>query len=517
MTNDVTKAALSLRRLSKSFGGERALKDTDFAVGIGEIHGLVGRNGSGKSTLIKILSGFHTPDPGAECRIDGHVVTLPLDPASARALGLVFVHQDLALAPGCTVLENMRIGRYSARGLGRINWQRERERVSQRLQTVGLDIHPETPVEQLRPVERAQVAIARALDEVAHRERGILVLDEPTTFLPRDDVETLFDAVRRVVSRGFSAIFVSHRVEEIKQLTDSVSVLRDGERVATRRTSDISENELIELILGQPLSELYPARLTVGTNQVFSVDNLTGGGIHNLSLSMRQGEIAGVTGIAGMGHDSLPYLLFGAEPASGGELQQANMAPEDLRFMTPKKAIARGIGMVPSDRLRRGGIPAFTVRENVSLPDIWRYFATGVLRQSRERLDINRLLRTFLVRPPETEIPLGTLSGGNQQKALLAKWLQMKPKVLLLHDPTQGIDVGAKKEIFVQIENAAARGAAVLISSTEYEDLAHLCHRVLVFRDGQVSAELQGTTLSEESIVEACYRQSYAAPIGCRS
>ena len=170
--------------------------------------------------------------------------------------------------------------------------------------------------------------------------------------------------------------------------------------------------------------------------------------------------------------------------------------------------MARGIGMVPSDRLRRGGVPAFTVRENVSLPAVWKYFATGVLRHYRERLEISGLLRTFLVRPPETEIPLGTLSGGNQQKALLAKWLQMEPEVLLLHDPTQGIDVGAKKEIFVQIENAAARGAAVLISSTEYEDLAHLCHRVLVFRDGEVSAELQGVSLSEESIVEACYRQS---------
>jgi ribose transport system ATP-binding protein len=508
MMNDAGEAALSLRHLSKSFGGERALKDTDFVVGAREIHGLVGRNGSGKSTLIKILSGFHSPDPGAECRIAGQRVNLPLDPASARALGLVFVHQDLALAPGCSVLENMRIGRYSPRGLGRINWQRERERVSQRLKTVGLDLDPDTLVERLRPVERAQVAIARALDEAAHGERGVLVLDEPTTFLPRDDVEILFDAVRRVVSRGFSAIFVSHRIEEIKQLTDRVSVLRDGVRVATRRTSDISENELVELILGQPLSELYPPRLTVGTDLLFSVGNLTGRSIRNLSLSMRRGEIAGVTGIAGMGHDSLPYLLFGAEPASGGELQQANMAPEDLRFMTPKKAMARGIGMVPSDRLRRGGVPAFTVRENVSLPAVWKYFATGVLRHYRERLEISGLLRTFLVRPPETEIPLGTLSGGNQQKALLAKWLQMEPEVLLLHDPTQGIDVGAKKEIFVQIENAAARGAAVLISSTEYEDLAHLCHRVLVFRDGEVSAELQGASLSEESIVEACYRQS---------
>lgn len=497
-----------MRHLSKSFGGERALKDTDLAIAAGEIHGLVGRNGSGKSTLIKILSGFHSPDPGAECRLAGQNVDLPLSPASARALGLVFVHQDLALAPGCSVLENMRIGRYAARGFGRINWPYERKRVAEGLQSVGLDLDPDTLVERLRPVERAQVAIARALDEAAHRERGVLVLDEPTTFLPRDDVETLFDAVRRVVARGFSAIFVSHRVEEIKRLTDRVSVLRDGVRVATRRTSDISEDGLVELILGQSLSELYPPRLTAGSDLLFSVRNLNGAGIRNLSLSMRRGEIVGVTGIAGMGHDSLPYLLFGAEPGAAGVMEQAGLVPEDLRFMTPKKAMARGIGLVPSDRLRRGGIPAFTVRENVSLPAAWKYFTSGVLRHARERQDIGALLQAFSVRPPETENALGTLSGGNQQKALLAKWLQMEPTVLLLHDPTQGIDVGAKKEVFAQIESAAVRGAAVLISSTEYEDLAHLCHRVLVFRDGEVSAELQGVALTEESIVEACYRQS---------
>ena len=499
--------ALSLRHLSKSFGGERALNDIDFAVGAGEIHGLVGRNGSGKSTLIKILAGFHRPDPGAECRLAGQTVSLPLDPVSARALGLVFVHQDLALAPGCSILENMRIGRYSARTFGRINWRRERERVARGLLSVGLDVDPETLIEQLRPVERAQVAIARALDEAAHRERGLLVLDEPTTFLPRNDVKILFDAVRRVVSRGFSAIFVSHRVEEIKQLTDSVSVLRDGVRVATRRTSDISENELVELILGQSLSELYPPRLTAGGDPLFSVANLTGGSIRNVSLSIARGEIVGVTGIAGMGQDDLPYLLFGAEPASGGAMNQANKAVQDMESLTPKTAMARGVGLVPSDRLRRSGVPAFSVRENVSLPAVWKHFAGGVLRHKREQAETAELLRTFSVRPPASEIPLGSLSGGNQQKALLAKWLRLEPEVLLLHDPTQGIDVGAKKEIFVQIENAAARGAGVLISSTEYEDLAHLCHRVLVFRDGEVSAELEGAGLSEQSIVEACYRQ----------
>jgi ribose transport system ATP-binding protein len=508
MANERGEAALSLRHLSKSFGGERALKDTDLLVGPGEIHGLVGRNGSGKSTLIKILSGFHSPDPGAECFLAGQSVDLPLAPASARALGLVFVHQDLALAPGCSVIENMRIGRYAARGLKRINWSHERERVVEGLRSVGLDVDPSTLVEQLRPVERAQVAIARALDEAAHREKGVLVLDEPTTFLPRGDVKALFDAVRRVVERGFSAIFVSHRVEEIKQLTDCVSVLRDGVRVATLRTSDVSEDELVELILGQSLSELYPQRVTAGADLVFSVANLTGAGVRDLSFSVRRGEILGVTGIAGMGQDSLPDLLFGAEPSAEGTLTRTAGTPEELRFMTPKKAMGLGIGLVPSNRLRRGGVAPFTVRENVSLPIVWKYFTGGILRRSRERQDVSALLRTFSVRPPETESALGSLSGGNQQKAILAKWLQLEPTLLLLHDPTQGVDVGAKKEVFAQIEIAAARGAAVLISSTEYGDLAHLCHRVLVFRNGTVSAELQGTGLTEDSIVEACYRRN---------
>ena len=511
-TDEHGEAALELRHLSKTFGGTAALRDTDLVIRRGEIHGLVGRNGSGKSTLIKILSGFHEPDEGAELRLGGERVELPVDPARARKYGLTFVHQDLALAPGCTVMENMRIGRYRLHGLGRIDWNQERKYVRAALAKVGLDESPDALLQTLRPVNRALVAIARALGEAEeHEGLGVLVLDEPTTFLPRGDVDVLFDAIRRIAERGTSVLFVSHRVEEIKTLTHRVSVLLDGVRVATVETAATPEARLVELILGRELKDLYPQRTKHGTDTILDVKALTGSIIRNLDFSIQRGEIVGMTGIAGMGHDELPYLIFGAQPAASGGISLAGKDPVAAADLRPNAAMKLGLALLPADRQWASGVAAYTVRENVSLPIVRRFFRRGLLRQRQEHSVVGGLLRAFQVTPPRPNHIFGALSGGNQQKALLAKWLQMRPPVLILHDPTQGVDLGAKKEVFGHIENAAAAGSGVVICSSEYEDLAHLCHRVLIFRDGQIVAELSGSNLTEDHIVDHCYRQDAAA------
>lgn len=511
-TPESGEAALELRHLSKTFGGTAALRDTDLVVRRGEIHGLVGRNGSGKSTLIKILSGFHEPDEGAELWLAGERVELPVDPPKARARGLTFVHQDLALAPGCTIMENMRIGRYRHNSVGRIDWNVERRFVRAALAKVGLDVSPDAMLQTLRPVNRALVAIARALSEVEeHDGLGVLVLDEPTTFLPRGDVEVLFEAIRQIADRGTSVLFVSHRIEEVKAVTQRVSVLLDGVRVATVETSETTEEQLVELILGRELKDLYPARGPRGADEILKVESLTGAIVRGVDFSVHRGEILGMTGIAGMGHDELPYLLFGAQSATNGTICLAGQDRVAAADLNPKAAMKLGLALLPADRQWASGVADYTVRENVSLPVIQRFFRGGLLRHREERSVVGDLLRAFQVTPPRPNHILGALSGGNQQKALLAKWLQMRPPVLILHDPTQGVDLGAKKEVFQHIENAAEAGSGVIICSSEYEDLAHLCHRVLVFRDGQIAAELTGSNLTEDHIVDHCYRQSAAA------
>jgi ribose transport system ATP-binding protein len=497
--------AIEIENLSKSFGGVRVLHNVGFTVNRGEIHGLVGRNGSGKSTLIKILSGYHHPDHGGSLRVAGSDVSLPVAPGRSHRLGLSFVHQDLGLTPGMTIMENVRIDRFDT-GFGwRIRWRRERERVRRDLKRFGIEASPSRLIRDTSPVDRALVALVRALTQLEGVDGGVLVLDEPTAYLPFDGVGRLFDATREAARNGTGVIFVSHRLEEITTLTDRVSVLRDGHLAGTVDTPGVTESRLIEMIAGGTLVETVRGHAVVGDQAILRVDGLSGTAVRGVSFMLRRGEVLGLTGLIGMGHEEVPYLLFGARPASAGAVE---LGGHDVRFkgLTPGKAMQAGMALVPADRQGASGVAQLSLRENVTLPTIDRHFVLAALNKRRETAQTRALLEQYGVRPPAPGRQLGTLSGGNQQKALLAKWFQRLPKVLLLHEPTQGVDVGAREDIFREIRDVAeTHGTGILFVSSDYDDFARICDRVLVFRYGAVVGELSGASLTRERIIEACY------------
>jgi ribose transport system ATP-binding protein len=502
-----TTPLLSATNVSKTFGGRPVLRNVDLTLRRGEVHGLLGANGSGKSTLIKILAGYHHPDPGGRIEIDGREVAFPLK--ASDGLGMSFVHQELALVGDATITENLRLGRYET-GVGwRVSWREERRKVADSLHRFGIAAGPDTLAGELRPVEQALVAILRALEELGSHNGGILVLDEPTAYLPRDGVGRLFDAVHDIAAQGFGVLFVSHRLDEVRALTDRVSVLRDGALVLSTETDGLSEKEMVNAIVGFELEDLYPepGERPV-TDRALTVQSLDGRVARDVSFELRKGEIVGLTGLVGMGWEEVPYLLFGAESSTGGTIKIAEAATVEASTLTPRRALSQGIALLPADRRRDSGVGDASATENLTLPTLARHFIGGRLRTKNERRHAIQKMRDYQVSPLSPGAALGTFSGGNQQKVLLAKWLDTAPAVLMLHEPTQGVDVGARKNIFGRIQRAASEGTAVLFASAEYEDLAHLCDRVLVFRHGRIAAELEGDALTQDRIVDRSYRDA---------
>ena len=506
MPADKTVSALEVHNISKTFGGVKALTDVAFKVLPGEIHGLLGQNGSGKSTLIKVLSGYHTPDEGGTMSIGATGIDLPVRAGRARALGLSFVHQDLGIVDQLTVLENMLVGRYRVKGCGPIRWRWERRRAQEAVDRFGLRIRVDDLARRLTDTDRALIAIVRAVEDVREAPGGgILLLDEPTVYLPKDSLDRLFMTMRGVAQQGTAIIFVTHQLGEVKQVTDRVTVLRDGRVVDTLATPSVTETELIEVILGRPLGDLYPTgESSETTTEVLTLSDVCGATVTGVNLTIHAGETVGVTGLVGAGYEEIPYLIFGARAGDGRISLGGNTYEVGRR--TPRASIAAGLALVPANRLRDAVAVKLSVQENVGLPLLGRFFRRGLLRTRELRQALRKVLKTFGVRPPDPERRLGTLSGGNQQKAVLAKWLQNEPRVLLLHEPTQGVDVGARSQIFSLLSAAAEKGTGVIIASSEHEDLAHLCDRVIVFRDGSQVSELRGDAVQAERILEESYR-----------
>lgn len=506
----VAQPALEIRDLSKRFGGAVALDGVSLSVRQGEVHGLLGQNGSGKSTLIKILSGFHAPEPGARLTLYGRDVALPLAPGAFRKLGLAFVHQHLGLIPSLSVMENILLGDFASQTRWRIDWRAEVARIKSLFAEYDLAIHPQATIGDLPQVDRCLVAIVRAMEEIRnaqeeHGGQGILVLDEPTPFLPRLGVDRLFTLVRAVVAKGASVIFVSHDVEEILEITDRATVLRDGRVAGVVETELARPEDFVELIVGKRV-ELYRSTQASVTPRepTVAVEGLSGQVVRQLSFRLGDGEVVGLTGLIGSGFDEVPALLYGARKASAGALV-LDGKQFDLPQMTPLRAIENGIAYLPADRIGASGAGSLPVVDNVSLPSL-RRFAAG-LRLDRAHMFrwAGEIGRAHDVRPADPGLYLENLSGGNQQKVLLAKWLEIGPRLLLLDEPTQGVDVGARQQVFSAIDRAAREGTVVICASTDAEQLAQICRRVLVFAHGRVIAELVGGEVTKEEIAYQCY------------
>lgn len=507
---------LRIEGLSKQFGGAKALDDVSLTVNVREVHGLLGQNGSGKSTLIKVLAGFHEPDPGARLWINGGPVRLPLPPGGFRALGISFVHQHLGLLPTLTVLENLLMDDLATESRWRISWAREAQRAREVFARYGLDIDPSEPVSRLSPVKRALLAIVRAFDELRRARlpaghHGLLILDEPTPFLPAGDVQRLFRLVRDIVRDGASVIFVSHDIDEVLEITDRATVLRDGRAVGSFETRSVTKDDIVEMIVGHRV-EWKRQTGTAESHGAASIrlHRLTGGVLRDVTVEASRGEVIGLTGLIGSGYDDVVYLTFGVRPAVAGTLE-IDGRTFDLSEMSPPKAIAAGCVLIPGDRQNAGAVGTLTVLDNVSLPVLGQVTRSWLIRNARLFANAVKLAERFDVRPRDPFFLLGSLSGGNQQKVILAKWFQMHPSLILLDEPTQGVDVGARGQVFDVIREAVKEGACVLCASCDFEQLEAICHRVLIFNDGKIVSELGGAEINKASIAEQCYMAAESA------
>ena len=489
---------LEIAHLSKTYPGQVALDDATLVVRPGEIHALVGQNGSGKSTLIKLVAGYVKADHGGDVRFSGQPIDLWTADRSIRERIRV-VHQDLGLVPTLSTVENLGLGRGYHTGFGgRIRWRSEVRRAQQLLLAFGLAPDVRQPVATLTNAERAAVAIMRALQDWDTDQPGLLILDEPTASLDRQEVDALFREVRRVASAGAGVLFVSHILEEVLGLADRITVLRDGRVVAAGIPTDgLDEAALVELIVGRPVADLFPEHHEAHGRPVLEAEMVFGVTLRGVNLKVHAGEILGVAGLAGSGRDEIAGALFGATPRFAGKV----LVDKRKVFATPRDSIRAGIALVPADRKVAGLDPEDRLRDHVPLPRLGPLQRRGMLSRRAVNETSADWIDRLDVQPPLLDRRMEKFSGGNQQKAVMARWLRIEPKVLLLDEPTQGVDVGAKASIYRQIRNAADDGMAVLVASSDAEELAHLCDRVLVCRSGTVAIELRGSSLTEERII----------------
>ena len=489
----------SAEHLTKSFYGTTVLKDVSFKIGTGEIVALLGQNGSGKSTLIKVLTGFHVPDNASEASLvlDGQRHRLPLGESESAMFKIGAVHQDLGLCASASVAENLVIAPSRGRDLYPLRWGRVYSEARALLERVKVtDVAPRAIIRDLTPMQQASVAIARAIGQVENG--GLLILDEVTAFLAQDAVGELCDLVKEIAASGVSVLFVSHRLEEIWRLCSRALVLRDGELVADIDLERSSNTELIDAVVGEPLEWLYPSKEETGGDVRLRVELAPDSGAGGLQFEARSGEIVGVTGLRGMGYRRLLRALYGVRREAG--TLEIDGEVVDLSRLSPNLAYQLGVRLVPSDRMKNAAFGMGSVRENASLPVIEQFVRRGLLRRSIECDWVDGLIADYGIVPRDRDAMFGSLSGGNQQKVVVGHWLETHPRVLLLDEPVEGVDVGARRDIFERIVEVARRGVTIIFSSTEAEDLAEMCHRVLVFRDGTVAGELAGDAVNAYEI-----------------
>lgn len=508
--------ALRIENLSKTFSGQRALNEVSFAVPRGKITALLGMNGSGKSTLIKVLAGVYQPDQGAALTIGGTGMSLPMTPRTAHEAGLRFLHQDVGLVDSLTVADNFAfVDRFRAPGkLGPINKRRQHEHVAATLEKFAISVHPGALVGSLNPTLRTMVGLARAFQDeeesgVRAFAKNIVVLDEPTASLPVEEVDAILTSLEELKANGGTVIYVSHRTEEVKRIADQLVILRDGKLVADEPLAQMGVDDIVARVVGKRLEKTkIPRQSEREGDVVLSAQGITGPRLRGVDLQVRSGEILGVAGLVGCGRSELIRILAGAQNPSAGHME---LAGKSYSPGSPATAIAAGVSCVPQERRREGAVLPMTVRENITLGRLKAFTRNGALDGRKERDGALRLIEQFSVKPADPSRLIGLLSGGNQQKVVVARAAGFGGTALLLDEPTQGVDALAKQEIANIVRGLAADGLAVILASTDFEEFVGLCDRVLILDRGRLVAEATGGDISEEHLALLCAQHGAAA------
>jgi rhamnose transport system ATP-binding protein len=485
--------------ISKQFGAVQALRDVDLNLYPGEVHALLGENGAGKSTLVKLLAGIHRPDTGA-IRIGGKEVELH-SPAQARNFGIAVIHQEPTLFPDLNVAENVFMGRHPRDRFGRVAWQKMYQEVEHLLASLDVHLNVYTPVQGLSVADQQLVEIAKALS----LQSRVLIMDEPTAALSAHEVHELFTIVKQLRERGVAILFVSHRLEEVFELAERVTILRDGMRVSTTPIAELNTEEIIRQMVGRELETLYPKSDVEPGEVILDVRHLTHKGeFEDVSFQLRQGEILGFAGLVGAGRTEVARVIFGIDRADAGEIR---IGGKPVQIHSPEAAMKYRIAYVPEDRRQHGLIMDFSIVRNMTLPILRQTSLLGLVNQQREREIAKDYSAQLQVRSAGIDQLVKALSGGNQQKVVLAKWLITNPSVLILDEPTRGIDVGSKAEVHRIISELARKGLAIILISSELPEVLAMADRVLVMHEGRIAAEFTHAEADQEKVMFAATGQ----------
>ncbi|MCC6314162.1 MAG: sugar ABC transporter ATP-binding protein [Thermomicrobiales bacterium] len=490
------RVVLAMEGIRKTFPGVVALDDVDFEVRAGEVHALLGENGAGKSTLIKIVAGLYRPDAGV-IRVDGEPVEFR-NPADSLERRIKVVYQELDLVPGLSVAENVFLGGYPRTSHGLVDFAAMRRRTTELLGELGLTIDPDRPVGELRVAQQQLVEIARALS----RHAQLIVMDEPTSALSSGEVDILFGVIARLQERGVAIVYVSHKLDEIYRIADRVTVFRDGKRVVTEAAAATTPRQLVAWMVGRDLQDLFPKTAPEIGRPLLEARGVSGSGLHGIDLTVRAGEVVGIFGLMGAGINTVGRVLFGASERAGGTVALDGQA---IRPNTPRDAIAKGLGLLTESRKDDGLVLPLSVRANMTLASLSRFANLSWIHGREEARAAGQWVDRLSIKTPSLAQPVRYLSGGNQQKVLMARWLlrQHNLKVLMLAEPTRGIDVGSKAEIYRLIDEMAHGGMGILFMSTEIPEILGIADRILVMREGRITAELTRAEATQERLVAA--------------
>jgi ribose transport system ATP-binding protein len=486
-------AILSANRISKSFGEIPVLFSIDFDIKPGEVHAIIGENGAGKSTLIKILSGFEQPTSGS-IAYDGQTVALPPN-GQAEAMGIVLIHQEQNLAEHLTVADSIFLGRELTK-FGFLDLSEMRRRAAAVMETLHVHVDPDARINTLSVADKQMVEIAKAIS----RDARVLIMDEPTAVLSVGETQTLFEQIRRLTSRGVAVIFISHKLDEIMELADRVTVLRDGQLIATVGTEALTPDSIAQMMVGRELSNLYPPKHEpdVDAPVVLSVRNLAAPGIRDISFDLRRGEILGFAGLIGSGRTAVAEAIVGLTQKSEGEIE-VNGRPAD--FPEVARSVDAGLAYMTKDRKGRGLLLNVGLEPNLTLLTLKKHLKHGFLDGNSEARALERATRRFDIRARDASVRVGQLSGGNQQKLMLGKTMESEPDIIIMDEPTRGIDVGTKQQIYHIIAALAAEGKSIIVISSEMQEVIGLSHRVLVMRNGRLAGRLEGAEIVEAEIM----------------